>query len=244
MKAFLLAAGHGTRLRPLTDEIPKCLLPIRGTPILEIWLQLCGKFGIDEVLVNVHSHAPLVREATGSRSGPPKVRVVEEKVLLGSAGTLSQNRSWVEAEDCFWVLYADVLTVSDLRPMLEMHRTRKPVLTMGVYEVPDPSRCGIVEMAEDGTIADFVEKPAHASSNLAFSGVLLGSHGLLDLLPKRYPADLGFDVFPRIKSGMIGYRMTDYLIDIGTVDNYKQAQLDWPGLEGTPTDAHASRPCI
>src|SRR5579864_2584802 len=107
MKAFLLAAGHGTRLRPLTDHIPKCLVPIRGIPMLAIWLASCKKLGITDVLINLHAHADVVRTFLRElEDRNVSVQVAEEKQLLGSAGTLRANRSWVEGEELFWVFYA------------------------------------------------------------------------------------------------------------------------------------------
>src|SRR5579864_841352 len=97
MKAFLLAAGHGTRLRPITDHVPKCLVPIRGIPMLAIWLTLCKKLGIKEVLINLHAHANAVRTFLREvADGDVGVKVAQETRLLGSAGTLRANRSWVE----------------------------------------------------------------------------------------------------------------------------------------------------
>ena len=79
MKAFLLAAGHGTRLRPITDTLPKCLVPIRGTPLLSIWLELCKQFGIDEVLINIHAHAAIVRDFLQQNAYGIRAHVVEEE---------------------------------------------------------------------------------------------------------------------------------------------------------------------
>ena len=118
MKAFLLAAGHGTRLRPITNTIPKCLVPIRGIPLLSIWLELCRKFGIHEVLINVHAHAALVSDFLRENANGIRAQVVEEEELLGSAGTLRHNRGWIEEEELFWVFYADVLCQPDLGEML------------------------------------------------------------------------------------------------------------------------------
>ena len=98
MKAFLLAAGHGTRLRPLTDNIPKCLVPIRGVSMLDIWLELCRRAGISDLFVNLHAHADIVRAALKDSHSGVKVLLSEEKVLLGSAGTLLSNRQWVASE--------------------------------------------------------------------------------------------------------------------------------------------------
>src|ERR1700730_3670541 len=98
MKAFLLAGGLGTRLRPLTDSIPKCLLPVRGIPMLQIWFNLCRAYGIGEVLINVHSHREAVRQFLMRSKNDLKVRVFEEETLLGSAGTILANRDWVSDE--------------------------------------------------------------------------------------------------------------------------------------------------
>ena len=230
LKAFLLAAGHGTRLRPLTDKIPKCLLPIRGVPMLQIWLETCSHFGIDEVLINIHAHAEAVHEFLRKHPHGSKVRVVEEKELLGSAGTLLKNREWVGSEDFFWVFYADVLNQVDFSAMLRVHQARRPAATIGAYRVPDPSRCGILDIVEDGTVVDFVEKPVRPRGNLAFSGLLLGTQSLLDAIPLKQPADLGFDVLPRLVGKMVAYPISTYLLDIGTMENYEIAQSTWPGL--------------
>jgi mannose-1-phosphate guanylyltransferase len=112
MKGFLLAAGIGTRLRPLTDTIPKCLVPIKGTPLLGIWLQWCEMYGVDQVLLNSHAHSEAVRDYIGAYRGPVQVTVTYEPELLGSAGTLHVNRAFVAREKEFAVLYADVLTNS------------------------------------------------------------------------------------------------------------------------------------
>src|SRR5260370_17833066 len=93
MKAFLLAGGHGTRLKPLTDGIPKCLLPIRGIPMLQIWFDLCRRYGIDEVLINLHSHAEAVRKFIEKNRNSLNVHLFEEQILLGSSGTLLANRT-------------------------------------------------------------------------------------------------------------------------------------------------------
>ena len=228
MKAFLLAAGLGTRLRPYTDSTPKCLLPIRGVPILEIWLSLCRAHGISEVLVNTHTHADAVKSFIRNHSNGLNVAVAEERELFGSAGTLRMNRNWVSSEVIFWVFYADVLTCADLNSMLRFH-SPESAATLGVYSVPDPQRCGIVSVDEQCVITDFVEKPAHPKSNLAFAGILVGTQELLDTIPDQPIADLAFDVLPQLVGRMQAYPISDYLLDIGTVENYEAAQISWPG---------------
>jgi mannose-1-phosphate guanylyltransferase len=231
VKAFLLAAGHGTRLRPITDTIPKCLVPIRGVPLLALWLQCCKRLGIDEVMINLHAHAAPVREFLRRRADATPVCVVEEPELLGSAGTLRANRNWIGSDDLFWIFYADVLNCADLEGMLQVHRDRKPAATLGVYQVPDPGRCGIVTTNKDGVIEQFVEKPANPAGNWAFSGLMIGTPELLEVIPDVTPADIGFHVLPRLAGRMVAFPIHDYLIDIGTMENYQKAQASWPGYQ-------------
>jgi len=230
MKAFLLAAGHGTRLRPLTDSVPKCLLPVRGVPILQIWLEICRRLGIDQVLLNLHAHANAVRAFVEKESKDIEVHVSEEPVLLGSAGTLLASREWIGSDPLFWVFYADVLTTENLAPMLETHQQRRQIATLGVCEVPDPTRCGIVTVDPGNIVREFVEKPATPTSNLAFSGIMVGSPALLDFVPRQIPADIGFHVLPTLAGRMAAYRISSFLLDIGTPENYNAAQVDWPGF--------------
>lgn len=229
MKAFLLAGGLGTRLRPLTDSTPKCLLPVQGTPLLQIWFEICRQYGIDEVLINVHSHGDAVRRFIDERKANLEVRLFEEPMLLGSAGTVLANRKWIDNEQSFWVLYADVLTTANLSRMLAFHNSRRQIATIGVYEVPEPSRCGIVQVDKTGMVLDFVEKPKAPVGNLAFSGLMLSTSALLDLIPDTSPVDFGFHVLPRIVGRMAAYRISDFLIDIGTLESYRAAQESWPG---------------
>ncbi len=238
MKAFLLAAGNGTRLRPITDTVPKCLVPIQGVPMLAIWLRICRNLGIVEVLINLHAHAGAVLTfLQQSEQSGVRVRLVEEKQLLGSAGTLRANRDWVEGEDLFWVFYADVLHCANLRAMLQSHRERRPAATLGVYEVHDPSRCGIVTIDSQGMIEDFVEKPAHPTGTLAFSGLMVGTPALLDAIPDNVPADIGFHVLPKLCGQMLAFPIRDYLIDVGTLKNYQKAQVTWSGLQDKSTNS-------
>jgi mannose-1-phosphate guanylyltransferase len=230
LKAFLLAGGHGTRLRPLTDSTPKCLLPVQGVPMLQIWFALCRQHGIDEVLINVHAHGDAVRKFIEKNIDSLKVRLSEETALLGSAGTIHANRDWVTKEKSFWILYADVLTTANLNHMLAFHNSRGQIATIGVYEVPDPSRCGVVQVDEGGMVRGFVEKPHAPVGNLAFSGLMLASPALLDVIPDTCPVDLGFHVLPQMVGRMAAYRVPGFLIDIGTMETYQAAQTNWPGL--------------
>jgi mannose-1-phosphate guanylyltransferase len=230
MKAFLLAGGLGTRLRPLTESTPKCLLPVQGVPMLQIWFDICRQHGIDELLINVHTHAADVRRFIEERKDGLRVHLFDETALLGSAGTVLANREWVDKEGSFWVFYADVLTTVNLNQMLAFHESRGQIATIGVYKVSDPSRCGIVQVDDNGVVREFVEKPRDPVGNLAFSGLMLATPALLDVIPDSSPVDLGFHVLPQIVGRMAAYRITDFMVDIGTLDTYRAAQMTWPGL--------------
>jgi mannose-1-phosphate guanylyltransferase len=245
VKAFLLAAGEGSRLRPLTERTPKCLLPIeppqptktgrsgdpgRGVPLLEIWLENCAAAGIKEVLVNVHAHPEQVKDFARRQLSGVKVRIAEEPELLGSAGTLAENKEFVEQEKEFYVLYGDVLTNADLGELLRFHRERDVAATIGIYKVPDPARCGIVSVDERGLARSFVEKPERPESNWAFSGLMVARPEILEMVPQNRPADIGFDLLPKLVGKMAACKIEDFVLDIGTMENYIAAKSSWPGL--------------
>ncbi len=238
MKAFLLAGGYGTRLRPLTDSVPKCLVPIRGRPLLDIWLELCARCGITEVLINLHAHAQPIERHLQRQDWPVNVRLMHERRLLGSAGTLAANRDWIGSDPAFWVLYSDVLTNTNLRRMSEFHSAHGAVATLGLYQVPDPSRCGVVTTDDTGVITGFEEKPQTPRSDWVFSGLMVAGPGLFDLIPPCIPADIAFHVLPRLLGKMRAFPIADYLLDIGTLPNYQKAQITWPGDDGD-ADAHS-----
>ena len=229
MKAFILAAGHGTRLRPLTDRMPKCLVPIAGTPMLQIWFDQCIRSGITEILINLHAHADQVGEFVARHAGDLDVKLFEEPELLGSAGTLRANREWLGKDPEFWVLYGDVLTNLNFPAMLVEHRTSGMLATLGTYHVADPRRCGIVTTNGNNRITAFVEKPRDPPGNMAFSGIMIASPAVCDAIPTAKPRpDIGLDLLPRLIGKMSAFPIRDYLIDIGTPANYERAQSEWP----------------
>ena len=249
MKAFLLSAGLGTRLRPLTDEIPKCLLPIGGKPLLQIWMELMGRHGVSEVLVNTHWHAEKVgqyiakiekRKEELGETHLPRVRVFHEAELLGSAGTLWANRGWIEDGEAFFILYGDNLTNVDLGKMWRFHKGHRLPFTLGVFKAERPEACGIAEVDGDGVVTGFVEKPKKPKSDLAAAGVYLADHRIFDAFPedagKKRPLDLGFDVIPNLVGRMKVYVIAEFLMDIGTADSYEKAQRIYPQISQIGAD--------
>ena len=227
MKAFLLAAGVGSRLRPLTDRIPKCLVPINGHPLLFYWLTLFERNGIDEVLINVHHLPELVMEFITENKFDLKIHTVHEDVLLGSAGTIRNNFDFVSQEEAFLICYGDNLTTINLARMIEYHLSKRPLLTLGLFHTDNPRACGIAEIDEQNTVINFVEKPAQPRSNLAGAGIYIASPEIEHYLPDHFPSDFGYEVLPQLIGKMQGFLIHEYFMDIGTMDNYERAQREF-----------------
>jgi mannose-1-phosphate guanylyltransferase len=232
MKAFLLAAGLGKRLRPLTDDRPKCLVPIAGKPLLHYWLSLCQRYGVRHLLVNVHHHADMVRQyLRGLNDADMDITVFPERRLLGSGGTVAANASFVRGQRDFFVLYADNLTNIDLDALLRFHRSHDGMATMGLFRTPVPEECGIVELDASGMVTSFHEKPAHPKSDLANAGVMVFDPEVFSHMPGEEVFDLGHDVLPGLAGRMHGYVIQEYLQDIGTIEKYLDALRNWRGIE-------------
>jgi mannose-1-phosphate guanylyltransferase len=229
VKAFVLAAGLGTRLRPLTDQVPKCLVEIGGRPMLDHWLDALAAAGVDDVLVNVHHLHEKVEKHVAARAGrPPFVRVVHESELLGSAGTLRANRDFVAGESHFLAIYADNLTTFDIGRLVDAHRAAPTLATMAVFHAPRPEQCGIVEV-EDGLVVRFEEKPAHPRSDLANAGLYVFDSAVLDLIEGQPPVDIGRHVLPQLIGRSRVVDVGDaFFLDIGTPEALEHARRRWP----------------
>jgi mannose-1-phosphate guanylyltransferase len=231
MKAFLLAAGEGRRLRPLTDTVPKCLVPIGGTPLLAIWLTALERGGVTDVLVNLHYAHERVREFLDDWRSSLRVHTAYEPALLGSGGTVLTNRGFVHDEDSFLIAYADNLTTLDLGRMTAFHDSTTTALTLGVSPTDRPSQKGTVVLDDRGRVVLFEEKAPQPRSNLANAGVYLARQRMFDYFPTGMPAsgvlDFGFDVLPRMAPDLTAYRVEELLIDIGTLEDYARAQELW-----------------
>ena len=232
LKAFLLVAGRGERLRPLTDTIPKCLLPINGTPLLQIWLEHLERAGIDEVLINTHWLHEKVEEFVEewiSRHKKIKITLFHESALLGSAGTLLANRSWVGSNP-FFIIYGDNLTQLNLLNMLTAHRRSGLPLTIRIYKGVDPRRAGIVCIDENDIVIDFEEKPDKPKSDLGAGAIYVADSRIFDFFPGPDEVamggvlDLSCHVLTRMAGHMKAYDSGEFSMDIGTPAAYEKAQ--------------------
>jgi mannose-1-phosphate guanylyltransferase len=228
MKAFLLAAGIGSRLRPITDATPKCMVIIDGRPLLDIWLDAFDRAGIDEVLVNLHHLPDMVRRHVAARAGPPRVTTVFEPELLGSAGTLAANRQWINGEEMFLACYADNLTDFDLRSLIDIHRENGVIATLTVFHSQQPSAGGVVEVDEAGTVIGFEEKPSRPASDLTNAGMYAFHPSVLEQIDGSAPSDIGYDLLPRLVGRARAMLVEGYFRDIGTLQAYRRARDEWP----------------
>lgn len=229
MKALVLAAGEGTRLRPLTLDRPKPMLPVAGRPLLEHLVALLAAHGIREIAINLHYRPEAIVDhfGDGSRFGV-RITYSREQRLLGSAGA-ARRLDWF-LDDPFLVIYGDVLTDVDLSSLVDAHRRFGGIGTIALSEADDPTRCGIVQLDGTRRITRFIEKPTNDQfGNLANSGIYILNRTVLDHVPSARPFDFGTDLFPALLSGglpLYGVLAPGYVLDIGSVERYHRAEAD------------------
>jgi mannose-1-phosphate guanylyltransferase len=231
MKAMALAAGKGTRLFPLTGEIPKPLAPVVDTPIIGHIFGLLAKHGVEEVHVNVFYLADALLEAYGEESQRDgmKVHLNREDELLGTAGGVKRLAD--RFDDTFVIVSGDALTDVNIEGLVAFHKEKEALATIALRRVYDTSEFGVVEVDGDGFILGFQEKPdpEEAISTLANTGIYVLEPRALDYIPEDTFFDFARDVFPRLlEEGerFVGYQGDFYWSDIGTLEAYRQAQYD------------------
>jgi mannose-1-phosphate guanylyltransferase len=228
VKALLLAGGLGTRLRPVTDEVPKCLVPIAGRPLLDYWIDALEAAGICEAVINTHHLAQQLRRHIDLINATRRVRLSEshEPVLLGSAGTVHANRNFIGHDETCVIIYTDNLSTVDLSQMLRFHRSHSDPITMLLFRAPHPERCGIAQLDEVGRISAFIEKPRNPAGNLANGGIYMVNATAFHAMADMNAFDLAKDVLPRFSGRMRGWIWTGYHRDIGTLESLEQANAD------------------
>lgn len=234
IKALLLAAGLGTRLRPITNTVPKCLVSIGGRPLLEWWLQHLEKIGCNSTLVNTHHLAEMVQNYIKNRhksTSNMEIREVYEENLLGTAGTLIANQAFFENSTGI-LIHADNATDTDLSQLIHAHQHRPShcMLTMLTFNTSIPSCCGIVETDKNGVVQAFHEKVDHPPSNKANGAVYVFDPPFLNTLKKfgPTPTDFSTQVLPKMVGRIHTWHTNAHYLDIGTPDNLHEAQTIWP----------------
>ena len=229
MRALLLAAGLGTRLRPLTNDIPKCLVPINGRPLIDYWFDNLFRSGIERVLVNKHYFADRVTAHIASSPWKDRIDQVHEPELVGTGGTLKANLDYFQNQPLF-LAYADNLSDVDIHAMQAAHAQRPPscVMTMLAFETDNPRSCGILELDAKGLVQAFHEKVPNPPGNLANGAVMIIEPEAAQAAKtmNKPVIDLSVDVIPNFLGRIQAYRHVGYHRDIGNPRSLAQAEAD------------------
>lgn len=228
-RALLLAAGLGTRLRPLTDATPKCLVPIAGRSLLDYWFDLLFAAGIERVLVNTSYLAQAVRDHLAGSPWRDRVDLVHETALLGTGGSVLANRAYF-GDAAFLVIHADNLSDCDVAGLLTAHARRPPgcAITMLAFRTDQPRLCGILECDESGVLQAFHEKVPDPPGNLANAAVYVFEPEVVAFIAAtgQTTVDLSTEVIPRFLGRILVLEHPGYHRDIGTPESLAQARAD------------------
>ena len=240
---MVLAAGLGTRLRPLTYEMPKPLVPVLNRPIMAHVLELVGRNGFTEVVANLSYLPEQVRERFGDGSGfGVSLEWSFEEELLGTAGGVRKVREFFD-ERPFLVLAADALTDIDLASLRSAHESNGGIATLAVKRVLDTTQYGVVVAGADGRIQGFQEKPdpAEALSDLASCMIYMLEPEIFDYFPDTPIVDFALDVFPSLLEHDVPFHVHEteaYWNDVGSLDELRQGNFD--ALEGAVSVDHGA----
>lgn len=229
MKAMILAAGLGTRLRPLTNTIPKPLLPIAGTPLIVWNLLLLKRHGFYDVIINLHHLGPMIEQALGNGSKfGLRIYYSHEPVILGTGGGLKQAEANFSGEPVL-VLNGDTLFELDLEALCAFHQRHRAAATLVVRTDPDAARWGVVEVGADERIVRITGrgKPETVSTKpRMFAGIHILTPRLLREVPKGKVSSIIDAYVSAIQRDevVVGYELNGYWSDVGTPERYAAAE--------------------
>ena len=229
LRAVIMAGGEGTRLRPLTCDMPKPMAPLCGRPVMDYTLELLGRHGFTEASVTLMYMPQAIKEHFGDEAHGVKLKYFTEDVPLGTAGSVKAASA--EFSDDFLVISGDGLCDFDLRKIMDFHREKGGAATIVLKGMPNPLEYGLVMTDADGRVTRFLEKPdwGQAFTDLVNTGVYVLSPECMQLVPKGKPFDFGKELFPMLlEKGMpvYGYVESGYWIDIGDISTYISSQFD------------------
>jgi len=228
MKAILLAAGLGTRLRPLTNSIPKCLVDINGKPLLDYWLEKLDKLGVTRILINTHYMPESIQRHIEQSPYRNIIEIAHEEALLGTGGTLIKHREFWQ-DSATIVAHADNFTTSSLADMVKQHNQSPEIdATLLTFYTNNPKECGIIEHNEEGIITGFHEKIENPPSNLASGALVILNPNTYTRYFKMHESstlevDLSRDILPNMLGRMKIWNVNQTYIDIGNITNYQLA---------------------
>lgn len=230
MRAILLSAGYGTRLAPLTNHTPKCLVPIKGYPLLGYWLDLLLPQHIEKVLINTHYLSDMVDEYLKGHKYGSLVETAFEEKLLGTAKTILNNKDFLGKSD-FFVAHADNLTKFNIKDFIDIHNRRRDYveITMMTFDCDVPSSCGIVVENADGIVTQFFEKVQNPPSRRANAAVYIMSRNVIDFIGgiQKDVIDISVDVIPSFLGKIQTFHNNQYHRDIGTLESLTLANNEF-----------------
>lgn len=225
MRALLLAGGYGTRLKPLTNKLPKCMVPINGRPLLDIWLEFLVSNGIKDILVNTHYKSNFVENYIKKSTWKDSVTITFEKNLLGTAGTILANKDFFNNES-FFVAHADNLTDFNLTDFIKKHNQKinKCPMTMMLFETDNPSSCGVVKTKDD-IVIEFYEKKKEFNGKIANGAIFIFEPSIFQIIKKikRTEIDISKDLIPILIGKINSYFNETFFMDIGNIVSYNKA---------------------
>ncbi len=231
MRAVVLVGGFGTRLRPLTLTVPKPMLPIGHVPMIARLVDRLGRGGVTDVVLALGFRPePFVEAFPDGRCGDVALTYAVEPEPLDTAGAIKFAAEFAGIDDTFVVANGDVMTDLDVSALIDAHRSFGAEATLHLIGVADPSAFGVVDLADDGSVRSFVEKPAPGTepSNLINAGTYVFEPSVLARIPSDTKVSVERDTFPRVVAdgGLFGFATDDYWIDAGVPELYRSANLD------------------
>ena len=246
VNALLLAAGFGTRLLPITAKIPKCMVSLAGKPLLAHWLEILLPNHVDRVVINTHYLPEVVRSFVAESPWAGRIQLVHEEVLLGTAGTIRENRAYL-AQGPMFIAHADNASRFSMQDFVAAFHARPAgcIGTMMTFDSENPGSCGIVELDSRNRVIGYHEKVQEPPSNRANAAVFLFDPGVYDLMAQ-WPKVTDFcgEFVPHLLGKINTFHNKIYHRDIGTPDSYQRAVEDWgcdAEASGQPLAAHAAR---
>lgn len=235
IKAMVLAAGAGTRLRPLTFETPKPMVPVVNRPVLHHVLDNLLRHGVKDVMVNLYAHADQIRGYCGDGSQwSLKVQYSQEAKLLGTAGAIKRVEEFFK-DGPFFVMSGDGLSDIDLTDMYAFHKKHKSIATMATKAIDTRFEYGVTLTEGPGRIKGFLEKPSWGDvfSNKVNTGIYLFEPEVFKYIPKNQVYDFGHQLWPKLlklRKPIFAYETKAYWTDVGNLTEYRRCQID--SLEG------------
>jgi len=231
MRAVVLVGGFGTRLRPLTLSVPKPMLPIGHVPMIARLVDRLGRGGVTEVVLALGFRPePFIEAFPDGFCGDVALTYAVEPEPLDTAGAIKFAAEFAGIDDTFVVANGDVMTDLDVSDLVRAHRSFGAEATLHLIGVEDPSAFGVVDLADDGAVRAFVEKPAPGTepSNLINAGTYVFEPSVLDRIPAATKVSVERDTFQRLVAdgGLYGVATDDYWIDAGVPTLYRAANLD------------------